>query len=140
MRLEVSHWFGTHWSGLSIDAMTRRIAILALLGLGLSAHAAQRTSVEPLTLETYIKLTLVRLQLIKTRWQWQREAPTPDDLNSLWAKHKTTEWAYLRFGAANRVEIEEYLARNSEVRLRIEKLSGDIKKFINKVGDAHEGR
>ncbi len=118
--------------------------MLLLLGLGFSLQAqvpapAPGTPAPALTVETYCKLTLERLKLARSSWQFLKRGPATEELRPMWDKYRTTEHAYLVFGSRHRKEIEDFLGtKGRRTKLQIEAMSADIRRYIGKLGDSNE--
>lgn len=101
------------------------------------ATAAEPASAGTLTLDTYLKLSIERLELCRSCWYWDKQSPTPVQLQVLWKKYKTTEKDFLRFGSRNGKEIDAYLAQKPAIRKRIDQLSAEVREYIQQKKDAN---
>lgn len=114
-------------------------SLLLLVFLGASLHAQVVTPAPrhvPLTVETYCQATVDRLRLTRSCWQLLKSGPSPEQMRMIWTKHRTTARDYLLFASRNRKEIEAYLkGEGRELKIQIDRLSADVKKAIEQLGD-----
>jgi predicted NACHT family NTPase len=102
-------------------------ALAVLVALTLPALAAE------LTVESYVDLTIDRLELARTTWSEEGRSPVETEEAAICQLYETTLDAYYRFAGEHRKEIEDYLAQNTEKRDTIDALAAEIKSLIDQV-------
>ena len=95
-------------------------------------------TLQPLTLETYCKASIDRLQLVKSCLATVKKPPTALQLQTIWDKYRTTEKLYLSFATDNRKRVKQYLENNPEIAAKLDQLSAEIKTLIKQASDPDE--
>lgn len=123
------------------------IAILAILASAWLPPMQQQAHAEELTLQTYLALTLGRLQIVRDVWarqvtratNSQIKPPGAEDLAPLMKQYGVTEEEYLAFASRHQQALHDYLAANPEINAKIEQLSSDIKSSIQRMDASETG-
>lgn len=109
--------------------MKTRMAIIVLsAGLGVVTGVPARAG--NLTPETYIELSIARLEFARAYWENHDRGPGAGELSLLWQRYGTTASRYLGFRSAHRKEVASYLAANPALAARIEQLAAQIDTLI----------
>ncbi|MFC6671374.1 hypothetical protein [Marinobacterium aestuariivivens] len=110
--------------------MKFRISIILTVICVLLPLAYQSARAETLTVQTYVELTIARMQLARDSWQANGRSPTAEEMDVLWQQYSTTEEDYLMFPGKQRAAVNDYLAANPESQTTIEQLRASIEALI----------
>lgn len=83
-----------------------------------------------LTVETYVELTIARLELVETAWRETGAPPAEEEIDELYDSYGTDREAYFCFSGENKRALKAYLDKHPELRDEIESLSGAIRRTI----------
>jgi hypothetical protein len=83
-------------------------------------------NVRPLTLDSYLTLTIQRMELTASAWEHGKDQPTDDLFKSLDQRYETTEDDYVAFGTANAHAITARLTADHQLADQIANLQTRI--------------
>lgn len=95
-----------------------------LLTLTLPTFAAE------LTVDTYVDLTIARLQLAYDTWSQEDRSPVETEEAAVCQPYDTDLDSYYAFAGSHRREIDDYLADHTDERDTIDSLAADIAAMI----------
>lgn len=98
--------------------------LATLLVLALPAGA------EELTLESFVDVTIVRLELAVTTWSDEGRSPSEAEEDDLFEEHDTLADHYFRFASERHVDIGSYLEDHPLERNEIDILSRQVRQLI----------
>lgn len=104
---------------------TALAALALLLVPTLPALAAE------LTAESYVDLTIARLELAYTTWSEEDRSPVETEEAALCQAYETTLEAYYTFAGDHRREVEDYLAEHTDKRDTIDSLAAEVRAIID---------
>lgn len=109
-----------------------RLTLACLTMLTALAFAAGTATAEtPLTVASYVDLSIARLELAEESWQ-QGRPPSAEQEAALWQGSDTTVHEYLAFPGRNAGEVDAYLATRPDTRARIDQLSTHVADLIER--------
>lgn len=80
--------------------------------------------------ETYIEISIARLELIVAAWQETGGPPAEGELEDLYASYGTDRETYLCAAGEMGDQIESYLRRNPQLQETIDSLAASIRQHI----------
>lgn len=103
---------------------------IRLVLLGALLHSVAVPGHAELDVESYVELTIARLELVEEAWRENGQPPSDEDLEELYGSHGTDRESYLCFSGERRTAIEAFLEEHSHLRDEIESLSAAIRREI----------
>jgi hypothetical protein len=103
------------------------LVVLALVG-PVVGHTADPGA---LTVSEYVALSIERLELAKEVLERESRVLSEPEVGSLCLKYGTTTREYLTYAGRYKQEIDEYLANNPELAVRISNLSEAMRSQVS---------
>lgn len=111
--------------------MKRYYKVILAVTVGFGLVAAERVAwADGLSVETYMTLSVARLELVKSLMEQEQRSPAPEEIAALWQRYGTSEEEYMSYRSRNSDAVTAYLAQNSALSAHIENLSTQIDALI----------